>query len=321
MPSPATNPDLAILAYDGLCSFEFGIAVEVFAQNLPPVEGWYRAEVCAAESGPMKAMGGVEVRAGSDLGFLERAGTVVVPGWRSSESQASDRLVQALRRAHENGARILSICSGVFPLAQAGLLDGRRATTHWRYSETLRATFPRIQVTRDVLFVDEGSVLTSAGSAAGIDLCLHLVRHDYGADHANALGRRLLVPPRREGGQAQYIPATSGSVGGDRFDRVVEGLKATLSEGHTVASMADLFAMSTRTLTRQFRQRLGCSPGQWLIRERVFAAQRLLETTRYQNRRIATLVGFRSELMMRRHFRATVGVTPGDYRKRFALDG
>src|SRR6476620_2190492 len=200
------------LAYDRMATFEFGIVVEVFGLPRPEIERpWYRFEVCALDRGPLRATGGVTLRARAGLRALSRAGTIVIPGWRDPEERPPEPLLKAVRAAHARGARLLTICSGVFVLAAAGLLDGRRATTHWRYVERLRALHPLVRVEPDVLYVDEGSILTSAGSAAGIDLCLHVVRRDYGAEIANQVARRLVVSPHRDGGQSQYIPAPVGT--------------------------------------------------------------------------------------------------------------
>src|SRR5215467_2801960 len=200
------NRRVSALVYDRMATFEFGIVTEMFALPRPELDvPWYTFTVCALNRGPMRATGGVSVHARSGLGSLRRAGTIVIPGWRDPAERPPEILLAALRRAHARGARLLSICSGVFVLAAAGLLDGRRATTHWRYVERLRADYPAIRVEPDVLYVDEGAILTSAGSAAGIDLCLHLIRRDYGAEIANQVARRLVVSPHREGGQAQFI--------------------------------------------------------------------------------------------------------------------
>src|SRR5215467_416563 len=205
------------IAYEGLCTFEFGIAVEVFGLPRPELDvQWYRFRVCSFEPGPVRATGGFLLYAAAGPAALRWADTIIIPGWRGDDEQPPDALLRALRAAHRRGARLVSICSGAFVLAAAGLLDGKRATTHWRYVDQLKARFPNVQVEPDVLYVDEGSILTSAGSAAGLDLCLHLVRLDYGAEVANSVARRLVIPPHRDGGQAQYIPDSfhQGASGG-----------------------------------------------------------------------------------------------------------
>ena len=207
-PQPLENRLVVALAYDGLCTFEFGVAAEIFGLDRPEMgNAWYRFRDAAIEPGPLRAMGGISVAADGGLSLVENAGTIIVPGWRGADSPVPQRLLKALRRAHKRGARLLSFCSGVFVLAATGLLDGRRATTHWRYSDTLASAYPEVTVVPDVLYVDEGNVLTAAGSAAGIDLSLHLVRRDWGAAAANSVARRLVVPSHRDGGQAQFIEA------------------------------------------------------------------------------------------------------------------
>ncbi|MFZ2870855.1 DJ-1/PfpI family protein, partial [Zavarzinia sp.] len=190
-----TSPLVVALAYDGLCTFEFGLAVEVFGLPRPEMgPDWYRFAVASVDPGPLRATGGVRLLVDGGLEMLDQAGTIIVPGWRGADVPVPEALREALRRAAGRGARLLSICSGVFVLAAAGLLEGRRATTHWRYAARLAAAYPAIMVDADVLYVDEGQVLTSAGSAAGLDLCLHLVRRDFGAEAANRVARRLAVP-------------------------------------------------------------------------------------------------------------------------------
>ncbi|HAP80374.1 MAG TPA: transcriptional regulator FtrA, partial [Enterobacteriaceae bacterium] len=206
MKNPPPNPLVVALAYDGLCTFEFGVAVEIFGLARPELgPDWYRFAVAAVDEGELRATGGVRVMADGDMSLIAQAGTVIVPGWRGADTPVPDALCQQLREAHRRGCRILSICSGVFVLAAAGLLEGCRATTHWRYLETLQQRYPDVEVVPDVLYVDEGTVLTSAGSAAGIDLCLHLVRRDFGQEATNSVARRLVVQPHRDGGQTQNI--------------------------------------------------------------------------------------------------------------------
>src|SRR6516225_601114 len=198
---------VVVLAYDRLCTFEFGCAVELFALARPELGvPWYEFAVCTLERGPLRAAGGIEVRVRRPLRLLDSADTIVIPGWRDPAEAPPPALLAMLRRAAARGARLCSICSGVFVLAAAGVLDGCRATTHWRYVAQLAARYPRIRVEPNALYVDEGRVLTSAGSAAGLDMLLHLVRRDHGSAVANRVAQRLVVPPHREGGQAQFVP-------------------------------------------------------------------------------------------------------------------
>lgn len=315
------NRLVVALAYDRLCTFEFGIATEVFGLPRPEMgPDWYRFAVCAIEPGPLRATGGFKVMADGGLELLDEAGTIVIPGWRGALSEPVPAvLIEALRKAHARGARLMSICSGVFVLAAAGLLSGKRATTHWHNVEQLCEAYPDIRVAPNVLYVDEGSVLTSAGSAAGIDLCLHVVRHDFGAEIANRLARRLVVPPHREGGQAQFVerpvpPPREGVRFGPLFDR----MRARLAEAQPVDSMAAQAGMSRRTFLRRFKAATGLPPGEWLLAERLLRARELLETTVISIDEIAAAVGLGSAAALRRHFRARLGTSPAAYRGRFA---
>lgn len=322
-PAHASPPPhhVVALAYDGLCIFELSIAIEVFALPRPELDPWYSFEICSMDPGPLQATGGIRIEASDNLEPLTRAGTIVLPGWRDPHADPPEPVLQALRQAHARGARLVSICSGAFVLAATGLLDGRRATTHWRYADTLAARFPRVEIDPDVLFVGDGSLLTSAGSAAGIDLCLHLVRSDLGAEAANTVARRLVIPPHRDGGQAQFIETPVPIQEEAGFAKLLDRLRGQLEKPHTTASMAALAKVSPRTLARRFEETLGTSPHRWLTRERIVLAQRLLETTDHDIERIATLCGLGSAQLLRLHFRRIVGTTPSVYRRRFQLTG
>jgi AraC family transcriptional activator FtrA len=310
---------VAVLAYNDLCTFEFGIVVEVFALRRPELNvEWYDLEVCSLERGPIRAMGGIRVEARRGLRGFQQAGTIVIPGWRNADEAPPEALVKALRAAHADGARLVSICSGVFVLAATGLLDGKRVTTHWRYVDRLTSRFPNVRVEPDVLYVDEGSILTSAGSAAGIDLCLHIVRRDYGAEIANQVARRLVMPPHRDGGQAQYVrdPVPSEAAGG--LAPVLAWAQSHLGKPWRVADLARKAAMSGRTFARQFRLQTGTTPHQWLIHQRLLAAQRRLEKTDEAIDRIAEAVGLQTAATLRHHFSRVLGTTPSAYRQRFS---
>lgn len=307
------------LAYDGLCTFEFGCAYEIFGLPRPELDRpWYRFEVCAAEPGPLRAAGGLAVRAPHDLDLIERADTVIVPGWRSPDAPVPRPLLAALARVPERGGRLASICSGVFVLAAAGVLDGRRATTHWRYAEALARRHPRIEVDSDVLYVDEGSVLTSAGSAAGLDLCLHIVRCDHGAAVANNVARRLVLAPHRDGGQRQFVdtPVASG-VDTGRLAALLDWLPTHIDENLNVTDLARQAGMSLRNFQRRFREATGAAPGDWLNRQRVARARHLAETTDLTVEQIAARSGFGAVETLRHHFRRLVGTTPTRYRRTF----
>lgn len=313
------NRHVAILAYDQLCMFEFGIAIEVFGLPRPEFAhlDWYSYEIVGIEPGPYRAMGGISVEAPHDLARLDAADLIIVPGWRGATQPIPEPLADALRRASAHGARIATLCSGVFVPARAGLLDGRRATTHWRYAETLRAEFPTITVEPDILYVDDGYVLTAAGSAAGIDLCLHIVRQDFGAEIANSVARRLVLPAHREGGQAQYVARPVARERRGQVGPLLDTLRERLDEDWSVTRMAAAAGLSERTLIRHFTDATGLSPLNWLIAERVERTKELLETTTLGLDAIAEATGFRSQETLRHHFRTRTGVSPTAFRRAF----
>ena len=313
---------MVAIAYDGLCAFEFGIATELFGLARPELDvPWYQYRVVAASPGPIRALGGLTISATSNLRYVSKAGTIVLPGWKSKDEEPPANLLRAMRSAHANGARILSICSGVYVLAATGLLDGQSATTHWRYVEHFAAKFPTIDVKPNVLYVDNGQTLTSAGSAAGIDLGLHLIRRDYGAAIAGEVARRLVMPPQREGGQAQFIRHTS-TISDANDSGIANSISWALEYLHddlTVAAMAEKAHMSRRTFARKFVDDTGTTPLAWVLTQRLRLAQRLLETTPNPLQEIATVSGFSSLETMRHHFRDSLGTSPSRYRAAFTI--
>ncbi|WP_346949581.1 transcriptional regulator FtrA [Dyella sp.] len=319
-PTGPANRNVAALVYDGLCTFEYGIAVEMFGIARPELESWYRFTSCAVDRGAMRAAGGLSVRADAGLEGLSRAGTIIVPGWRGADAAPPPALLDALRAAHKRGARLLSFCSGVFVLAAAGVLDDRAATTHWRYAETLAARYPRIRLAPDVLYVDEGKVMTSAGSAAAIDLSLHLIRRDYGPRIANQVARRAVVPTHRDGGQAQFIPAPLPEQGA-ALGTLLEWMRRRLDQPLPISVLAERARMSERTLLRRFEEATGHSPKQWLVHERLARARELLEGSDLAVEQIADRCGFGSADTLRHHFRRAIKLSPARYRERFALAG
>lgn len=307
------------LAYDRLCTFEFGCVVELFALDRPELGvPWYDFAVAAVEPGPIRAAGGITVQAPYAPALLAQADTIVIPGWRDADEAPPPALVDAIRAAYARGARLCSICSGVFVLAAAGVLDGQRATTHWRYTDRLAKRHPAIIVQPDDLYVDAGQVITSAGSAAGLDMLLHLVRRDYGARIGNLVAQRLVVAPHREGGQAQFLPRPMAHDEQGRLSRLMDWLRANPSLPHTVGSMAQHAAMSPRTLQRQFQDATGMGALEWLIHERVALAKDLLETADIPLAQVAERAGFGSEESLRHHFRRLAATSPGAYRRQFA---
>ncbi len=308
---------VALLVYDGLCAFEFGIMVELFGLPRPEFDHWYRLYVSGLEQGPLTASGGILVEAPYTLRMLDRAGTIIVPGWRGVDMPVPEKLIRKLRRASAQGARILSVCSGAFVLAAAGLLDGKRATTHWRYAAALARRYPMVHVDPDVLYVDEGHVITSAGSAAGIDMGLHLVRRDFGAAAANTVARQLVVPPQRDGGQKQFVGVPVGPDPNDAFARILDDLRINLRKAYTVDSMASRAGMSGRTFARRFKEVTGTTPHRWLQHERVRVVQSLLETTSLPLEQMAEQAGFSDAQLMRLHFKRVVGTAPKAYQRTF----
>lgn len=310
---------VAALAYEGLCTFEFGCTVELFALKRPELQvPWYDFGVCAEERGPVRAMGGVTVAVRHGLGLLDRADTIIIPGWRDATERPPRAISEKIRRAYERGARLCSICSGVFVLAAAGILDGKRVTTHWRYADLLAKRFPNIRVEPDALYVDEGQIVTSAGSAAGLDMLIHLVRRDFGAKVANQVARRLVIPPHRQGDQAQFVPRPVSADERGRLAKLLDWVRSHLDDAHTIASLASRTSMSTRTLQREFKAATGESAYRWLLRERVERAKELLEQKSVSMRQVAELVGIGSLESLRHHFKRQVGTTPSTYRARFS---
>jgi AraC family transcriptional regulator, transcriptional activator FtrA len=298
--------------------FEFGITAEFFALARPELDFEpYRFAVAAADPLPLAGLGGIRVECDGGLELLRKADLIVVPGWRDLDEAPRSEITDALREAGERGARVASICSGAFLLAHAGLLDGRRATTHWRHADRLARLFPKIRVAPDVLYVDEGNVITSAGSAAGIDMLLHLVRKDYGPHVANSFARRMVVPPHRDGGQSQFVVQPIAVRTSDRIAPVADWMAGNLSQAITIEALADRAAMSVRTFSRRFRAATGTAPIEWLIRLRVRRAQDLLEGTDRPIDAIAFEAGFGAPETLRHHFRKVVGTTPSAWRSSF----
>ncbi len=310
---------VAVLAYDGMSAFETGIVTEVFGLPRPELDvPWYRLSVCAERPGPLRIVGGATMETAHGLEVFASARTLIVPGVSDVKGECSPELVAALRRAHDRGARIVSICSGAFALAAAGLLDHRPAATHWQYADLLRRRFPLVRVDADVLYIDDGDVLTSAGSAAGLDLCLHLVRRDHGPAVANMVARRLVVAPHRSGGQAQFIEApVPADLDDDRVARSMTWALGDLAQEITVASLARRAHMSTRTYLRHFARCTGTSPTRWLIAQRVQASLPLLEKSSAPVEEIARRVGFASPVTYRSHFTRAMHTSPSAYRRAF----
>ncbi|SCL23191.1 Transcriptional regulator GlxA family, contains an amidase domain and an AraC-type DNA-binding HTH domain [Micromonospora rhizosphaerae] len=306
---------IALAATDGMLHFELAMACEIFVRDPSGLaDPWYDLVVCGP--GPVR-IGRFRMEPDDGLDRLARADTVIVPSVEDIDADVPPDLLDAVRAAHEAGARMVSLCTGAFVLAAAGVLDGLRATTHWAHTEALAARYPRVKVDPDVLYVDNGNVLASAGKAAAIDLCLHLIRRDHGSTVANAVARRLVVPPHRAGGQAQFVttpvPARDDHPLANLFPWAMERLNRPL----TVEDLARQANMSSRNLARHFKSVTGTTPLQWLSTQRIRRAQELLENTDNSIDAIAQAAGMGTATTLRRHFNRTVGVPPDAYRRTF----
>jgi transcriptional regulator GlxA family with amidase domain len=305
------------LCLDGLVAFDLTAPAQAFQLAAKPSgEPLYEFSTCSPDGEPVRTTSGFSVTPAADLGALRRAQTIVVPGYAAIFTPPPAEALDALRAAGRRRARLVSICTGAFGLAHAGVLDGRRATTHWAWAEELARRFPAVEVDPDALFVDEGEVLTSAGLSAGIDLSLHLIRRDFGAEVGERVARHMVAPPHRDGGQAQFfkpeLPASAGSL-----EQTRHWAAERLAEPLDVAAMARHAGVSPRTFARRFRAETGTTPLQWLLTQRVLEARRLLEATDLPVEAIAWRVGFGTAASLRDHFRRATATTPTAYRRSF----
>ncbi|HEY3502305.1 MAG TPA: helix-turn-helix domain-containing protein [Actinocatenispora sp.] len=310
---------VALAVTDRVPIFEAAIPCEVFGRPRPEIaDPWhYELRVCAADPGRTTTGGGFVAATTYGLGELAGADTVVVPACGDPLLPQPPELVAAVREAYRAGARVVSLCTGAFVLAEAGLLDGRRATTHWMHAGLLAERYPAVTVEPGALYVDEGDVLTSAGTAAGMDLCLHLVRLDLGAEVANLLARRLVTPPHRSGGQAQYLETPVPRRDDESLAPLLDWALAHLHQPLTIAELARHAHLTPRTLIRRFQAATGTAPLRWLLAQRVARARTLLESTNEPLHRIAEQSGLGSEANLRHHFTRVVGVAPTPYRRTF----
>ena len=322
MSSPAAET-VAVVAFDGISPFHLSVPCMVFGEDRTDAgASRFRVQVCASEPGELRTNAGFSLVVPHGLEAIRRARIVVVPSWRDDCSAAPPELIRALQAAHRRGATVMGLCLGAFVLAEAGLLDGRPATTHWKLAPAFAKQYPKVKLQPEVLHVDDGNVLTSAGTAAGIDCCLHLLRVRYGAETANRAARRMVVAPHRQGGQAQYIeqpvPATAER---DRLAPLLEWLGRHLDRPHELDDLARRALMSRRNFTRRFRESTGTTVGQWVQNQRLALAQRLLETTDHPVERVATGAGFGSAVSLRKHFLSAFKVSPTAYRQQFSRAG
>jgi transcriptional regulator GlxA family with amidase domain len=311
---------VATIVYDAVNPFELAVATEVFGFERPELGvPWYRFLICAEEPRPIRTSVGIFLTTPYSLEHIAEADTIIVPSSRPGIVPVSEALLEALRQSYRRGARIIAFCTGTFLLAAAGLLDGRRVTTHWAWAAELAARYPRVHVDPQRLYIDEGQILTSAGTAAAIDLSLYVVRQDYGAEIAAAVARRMVVSLHREGGQAQYIetPLLPAPDKSEPFGATLTWMANHLHEDLTVEQMAARAVMSPRTFARHFRATLGATPYQWLLQQRIMLAQRRLETTSETIEQVATCCGFSSAATLRLHFHRFLHTSPQTYRHAF----
>ena len=312
-----SSSSIAVVAFDRISPFHLSVPCVVFGEAHPGMP-LFDFKVCAAETGPINTTAGFTLGIKYGLSELDTADTIIIPSWRDPSERPPELLLSALATAQQRGAQLVGLCLGAYVLAEAGLLNGRRATTHWAYAQNFAQRYPSISVDADVLYVEDGNILTSAGTAAGIDCCLHMIRQRYGAELANSVARRLVVPPHRQGGQAQFIeqpiPATERN---SRLSGVIDWVRGNLNQAHSVDSLASMALMSRRTFTRQFRQQIGMTVVEWLHAERLALTQRLLESSDHSVDAISALVGFGSPESLRLHFRRAFGVSPTAWRATF----
>jgi transcriptional regulator GlxA family with amidase domain len=316
----STSPHrLAVVVTEGMPVFEFAIPCEVFGIDRSDLaDPWYDLRLTGVRPGTVQTAADMFVRVGYGLDELTRADTVLIAacGTAYRDSPPAE-LLDALRAAHASGARMASVCAGSFLLAAAGLLDGRPATTHWLYADEFQRDHPRVRFQSDVLYTDDGDILTSAGTGAGIDLCLHIVRRDHGHEVANAVARRMVLPPHREGGQAQYVPRPVPAASGDTLAATLDWARNRLDQPLTVADLARHARLSPRTFARRMEQATGTSPLRWLLAQRIALAQHLLESTAEPVEWVAARAGLGTAANLRDHFRRTVSVSPQAYRTLF----
>lgn len=309
---------VVVVAFDDILPFHLSVPCAVFQSPTPEATSPFRLRVCSAEGKRIRSAAGFTIGTPYGLDELARADLVIVPSWRDPDETPPAALLRALQKASARGTRIVGLCLGSYVLAYAGLLDGRRAATHWAWAAPLKERFPAIDVDADVLFVDEGNLVTSAGAAAGIDCCLHIVRRLLGAETANRIARRMVVPPVRTGGQAQFIEQPVPDAPADqRMACLLDHVQKHLHHEHSLDAIAGKAAMSRRSFTRHFRLMTGSSFGDWLLAQRLAKARHLLETTRLPLERIATDTGLGSPITLRQHFQRAFLTSPSGYRRSF----
>lgn len=316
MPNPAL-PIITVVAFDQISPFHLSVPCVVFGENHPGAPR-FDLRVCAIDPVPLRTSAGFTVGNVHDLATLAQADLIIIPSWRNPNEKPPQALLDALNTASKRGAHLVGLCLGAYVLAEAGLLDGRHATTHWAFADDFALRFPRVKLDANVLYIDDGHLHTSAGTAAGLDCCLQLIRSQYGVSAANAIARRLVVPPHRQGGQSQFIQQPLPITARDsRLAELIEWVRLNLAQPHTLDSLAAKALMSRRTFTRHFLQLFGLSVGQWLINERLAMTQSLLENSDLSIEQISSQAGFGSPVSLRHHFKQQFGVSPQAWRQTF----
>ncbi|WP_421292758.1 GlxA family transcriptional regulator [Aeromonas taiwanensis] len=316
------TPVVAVITFDHFSPFHCAVPCLIFGDTMMPGQPLFELRLCAGDSIRHPASSqGFRIDPDHGLEGLAEADIIIIPFWRDPAERPAQPLLDALVAAHRRAAQVVGLCLGTYVLAYAGLLDGHRASTHWEYEQDFIHRFPKVRLDTNALYVDDQGLITSAGTAAGLDCCLYLVRQHHGSRIANKLARRLVVPPHREGGQAQFIeqpvPASTRDA---RINQLFDHLRAHLAEPHTLDSLAEHCLMSRRTFTRRFQRATGLSLGEWLLAERLRRSQELLESGNHSMERIAELVGLRTAASLRQHFRTRFGVSPREWRRTFRGD-
>lgn len=312
---------VVVIASRGFSPFHFSVPLMVFGKAMPQ-EGMFQVTIAAEQPGLIASDSGLSIHVEHGLESLADADIVIVPFWQHPEEQPSAILSHALIDAWQRGAEVVGLCLGAYVLAYSGLLDQRRAATHWEFEQDFAARFPQIQLDSNALYTRDQRLITSAGTAAGIDCCLHLVREHFGATIANRVARRMVIPPYREGGQAQFIErAVPDTTRDSQINELIDYLRRNLDKPHDIASLAQLVSMSRRTLTRHFSRATGMTPGEWLSAERLRRSQKLLETTDHSIEVVASLAGYQSPISFRQRFKARFNVSPSEWRRTFRGPG
>lgn len=308
---------VAIVAVDDFSPFHFSVPCILFGDRMG-AQGRFAVKICAETPGTVCSQEGFSLHAACGYEAIADAEMVIIPYWGTPERRPPQTLLDALVQARRNGAQIVGLCLGAFVLGYAGLLNGKRAATHWKFEQQFQQRFPQVTLDINALYVDDDGIMTSAGAAAALDCCLYVIRQRFGSVVANQIARRMIVPPHREGGQAQFIAQPVPQNTRDaRINGLLAYLRQTLREPHTLDALASRVMMSRRSLTRHFMKATGCSVAEWLIRERLHLSQTLLESSPLPIERIATEAGFQSAVTWRQHFKSHFGVSPAEWRKTF----